>query len=42
MIITQLLGIKIKDTQCGFKLFTREASEQLFLAMHIERFAFDV
>lgn len=41
-IITVLLGIDTEDTQCGFKLFTREAKKQLFRALHIERFAFDV
>lgn len=42
LIITVLLGIKTKDTQCGFKLFTRESAEILFKTLHIERFAFDV
>jgi len=32
----------IKDTQCGFKLFTREAARDLFTNMNIERWAFDV
>lgn len=32
----------MKDTQCGFKLFTRKSAHELFLAMHIERWAFDV
>ena len=27
----------IKDTQCGFKLFTRNAANILFKNMHIER-----
>jgi dolichyl-phosphate beta-glucosyltransferase len=42
MVITVLLGIRSQDTQCGFKLFTREASRILFRTLHIERFAFDV
>lgn len=38
-----LLGVShIKDTQCGFKLFTRKACELIFPLMHIERYAFDV
>ncbi len=41
-IITALLGIKTQDTQCGFKLFTKESARQLFETLHIERFAFDV
>jgi dolichyl-phosphate beta-glucosyltransferase len=32
----------IKDTQCGFKLFTRAAARLLFPVQHIERWAFDV
>ena len=32
----------IKDTQCGFKLFTRKAAKALFPVQHIERWAFDV
>ncbi|XP_046870139.1 dolichyl-phosphate beta-glucosyltransferase isoform X1 [Hypomesus transpacificus] len=32
----------IKDTQCGFKLFTREAALKTFSSMHVERWAFDV
>lgn len=32
----------IKDTQCGFKLFTRTAASTLFQLMHVERWAFDV
>lgn len=31
-----------KDTQCGFKLFTKESVNLLFLPLHIERWAFDV
>jgi len=31
----------IKDTQCGFKLFSRSAAFSLFHDMHIERWAFD-
>ena len=32
----------IKDTQCGFKLFTRDSAQFLFSNLHIERWAFDV
>jgi len=37
------MGVRsIKDTQCGFKLFTRKAAQMLFPNQHIERWAFDV
>ncbi|KAK9294429.1 hypothetical protein QLX08_010951 [Tetragonisca angustula] len=32
----------IKDTQCGFKLITRESARTVFQALHVERWAFDV
>lgn len=32
----------IRDTQCGFKLFSRSAARTLFALMHVERWAFDV
>ena len=32
----------VRDTQCGFKLFTREAALRTFSNIHLERWAFDV
>nr|KAF6459977.1 ALG5 dolichyl-phosphate beta-glucosyltransferase [Molossus molossus] len=32
----------IRDTQCGFKLLTREAARRTFSSLHVERWAFDV
>lgn len=32
----------LRDTQCGFKLLTREASRVCFDSLHVERWAFDV
>lgn len=32
----------IRDTQCGFKLLTREAASRTFSSLHVERWAFDV
>lgn len=32
----------IQDTQCGFKLLTRNAARLCFDSMHVERWAFDV
>jgi dolichyl-phosphate beta-glucosyltransferase len=32
----------IRDTQCGFKLFTREAAREIFSRAKVDRFAYDV
>ena len=32
----------VRDTQCGFKLFTRPAAILTFTSLHVERWAFDV
>jgi dolichyl-phosphate beta-glucosyltransferase len=32
----------IKDTQCGFKLFTRASAREIFLNLHIDRWCFDI
>ncbi|RVE52274.1 hypothetical protein evm_003064 [Chilo suppressalis] len=32
----------IKDTQCGFKLFTRKSARTCFKNLHVNRWAFDV
>jgi dolichyl-phosphate beta-glucosyltransferase len=32
----------IRDTQCGFKLFTREAAREVFSRAKVDRFAYDV
>lgn len=38
-----LFGVRtVRDTQCGFKLFTRDAARCIFYALHVERWAFDV
>ncbi len=36
-----ILGSGIKDTQCGFKMFTRQAAETVFPYQQLERWAFD-
>ena len=42
-IIKICIGVKgIKDTQCGFKLFTRKAARDIFSNLHLCRWAFDV
>lgn len=35
------LGLKFRDTQCGFKAFTREAAQTIFTRQRIERWGFD-
>jgi dolichyl-phosphate beta-glucosyltransferase len=41
--LVYIFGIKtIKDTQCGFKLFTRSTVKEIFPYMHTERWIFDV
>lgn len=42
-ICVRILAVRgIHDTQCGFKLFTREAAQQIFSRLRLHRFAFDV
>lgn len=39
----QLLAVRgIKDTQCGFKLFQREAAQEIFKRETFDRFSFDI
>ena len=40
--ISNILDIKVYDTQCGSKLFTKEISEELFQKEFISRWLFDV
>src|SRR5690349_4335458 len=35
------LGLGFKDTQCGFKAFTRQAAQTIFPLQRIERWGFD-
>jgi glycosyltransferase involved in cell wall biosynthesis len=36
-----VLGLKYRDTQCGFKAFTRSAVQTIFTRQRIERWGFD-
>jgi glycosyltransferase involved in cell wall biosynthesis len=36
-----ILGLRFKDTQCGFKAFNRRAADALFPVQQIERWGFD-
>ncbi len=43
VIVRHLLGLQdIQDTQCGFKLFRREAAKELFGSQRTEGFMFDI
>lgn len=35
-------GTKIADTQCGFKVFTRDCAQKIFANNHLKGWAFDV
>jgi glycosyltransferase involved in cell wall biosynthesis len=41
LLLRLLLGLNFKDTQCGFKAFTRAAAQQIFPRQRIERWGFD-
>ena len=41
LVLRILLGLNFKDTQCGFKAFTRGAAQQVFPRQRIERWGFD-
>lgn len=41
-IVKRVLGVKVRDTQCGFKMFTRDAAHRLAAAQTIEGFSFDL
>ena len=41
-LIRLVLGSSFKDTQCGFKVFTKEQAHTIFDRITIERFGFDI
>ena len=41
-LVSSLCVRNIRDTQCGFKLFSRQAARLLFPSQHIRRWCFDV
>ena len=41
-IVQHVFRIGVRDTQCGFKLFTREAAQRLYTAQTITGFSFDL
>jgi dolichyl-phosphate beta-glucosyltransferase len=41
LLLRLILGLNYKDTQCGFKAFTRNAAMEIFPRQRIERWGFD-
>jgi dolichyl-phosphate beta-glucosyltransferase len=41
VLLRIILGLQFKDTQCGFKAFTRRAAQTIFPLERIERWGFD-
>jgi glycosyltransferase involved in cell wall biosynthesis len=41
LLLQTILGLPIKDTQCGFKAFTRQAAQSIFPPQRVERWGFD-
>jgi glycosyltransferase involved in cell wall biosynthesis len=41
VLLRVILGLHYRDTQCGFKAFTRRATRLIFPLQHIERWGFD-
>ncbi len=41
LALRMILGLNFKDTQCGFKAFTRNAAQTIFPLQKIERWGFD-
>lgn len=42
LLVRIILSLRIRDTQCGFKLFRRDAAEKIFARQKLDGFAFDV
>ncbi|XP_048608558.1 dolichyl-phosphate beta-glucosyltransferase [Brassica napus] len=42
LVVLLAAGSGIRDTQCGFKMFTRAAARRLFTNVHLKRWCFDV
>jgi dolichyl-phosphate beta-glucosyltransferase len=41
LLLRLILGLRFKDTQCGFKAFSRRAAQAMFPRQRIERWGFD-
>jgi len=42
MLVTFVAGHAVKDTQCGFKMFTRRAAASIYSNQRLQRWCFDV
>jgi dolichyl-phosphate beta-glucosyltransferase len=42
VMVRLVAGLPFADTQCGFKLFSRQLARRVFAAQSLERFGFDV
>ena len=42
LLVGSVVGFKIRDTQCGFKLFSRRAARLIFPNQRLRRWCFDV
>ena len=42
LAVRSITGVTIRDTQCGFKAFRRDAAVPIFARQRLDRFAFDV
>jgi glycosyltransferase involved in cell wall biosynthesis len=41
LLVRAFTGLRVHDTQCGFKLFKRRSTRRAFERMRVERFGFD-
>jgi glycosyltransferase involved in cell wall biosynthesis len=41
LLVRAFTGLRVHDTQCGFKLFKRSSTRRAFERMRVERFGFD-
>ena len=42
LVMRMVTGLPFRDTQCGFKLFRREAAQAIFSRQKLDGFSFDV